>query len=278
MGYDAALRRYLPSLPNSNSARNHRELEGMRSIEALLSELDRLIVEAEDRFGKTNPVLYQYQQLRAAVFLQEALEHNILRSRSTKQTLREIARLTFGVTTVSFGDPLELQESAPCFSFPQEAFSIEYQQALERFRDAISVELTFDTNYQNLLNRFIYVIGPELQWRQCMTQQSITDIFLGNKTQKNAPFHPVLAHDFKLLVACAGEVAFYWKNQEKHPEIVMINNVSGHYRPILCSSQLEALTRTTLKLPRETSVLALANDGFRVSGPIARALTRESSQ
>lgn len=239
------------------------------SVEGLLKVLDQLIVEAQARFGSTNSVLFQYHHLRAACLLQGmAAKSDCHFTISAVETLREIARLAFSVETIFFGEPRTFQGSAPSFSFPKIAFTMEYVRALERFEPLISKALTFSPSHQFLLNRFSYVIGTALQWRHCVVPQAISDVLLGNRNQTFSPFHPVLAHDLNLTVACAGEVAFYWPNQTGQPEIVFINNISGHFRPKLSASELDSLARTALGLSSTTSVFSLANDGFQISGPL----------
>lgn len=249
-----------------------RILQEFLGTEELLRHLNQLILEARDRFGPTNSVLFQYYHLRIACLLKEIDKLDFGTALSVVETLREIARIAFGVEAVCFGRPSDLHNSIVPFYFPKVAFTAEYVGALNRFSPLISKELTFAPSHQHLFNRFSYVIGPDLQLRYFLNPQAVSNVLLGNRDQNLSPFHPVLAHDLGLTVACAGEVTFSWSDSEGGPEVVFINNISGHFRPNLLASEVDALARVALRLTPETSVLALANDGFRVSGPLAEYL------
>lgn len=248
------------------------------TFRAQLAWIEDRIVEARNEFGDTNTVLTHYNYLKLAVLLHQNIGVSGCR-REVLMTMGEISRLTFGIEQVVAVGDREVFDRPPqyCYAFPQAAYDIEYRQASEKFRLTIRDQLEFDPNHQYLFNKFIYVLGLRQEWRYCIIPQSVRTALVGNGDLTTMPYHPILAEDFGLEVSVAGEVAFKWRQGSIQPDVVLANNVSGHFRPRDWRAEdLNRALRRTLSLANSVSILAMANDGFAISGPLEGVLGLDS--
>jgi hypothetical protein len=244
----------------------------------LLADLDRRLRSARREFGPTNTLTSALLHLRAALLIHRAALANDAEAHLFLETLAELSELAFGCASVRLMDPQTCPEKLPHFAFPVESYSEVLANASRVFRTAIHDSLLPLDSHRDLFNRFIYVVGPRLEWRYCSIPQNLTDILLGNHDTSEFPFHPVLADDLELTATCAGEVSFLWGEGEDAPRVLLVNNISGHFRPTWRSTDLDGLIRRALRLRGQTSVLSMANDGWCVSGPLGTTLSRASGR
>ncbi|MBN9658443.1 MAG: hypothetical protein J0H49_09705 [Acidobacteria bacterium] len=251
----------------------------MPTLQTQLALIEERLLDARRSFGDTNTVLTHYNYLKLALLLQDDSVAAEFR-KIILSTLREISRLTFGAEGVAGIRRRAIsQPQRYCYSFPRGAYEVEYRLASARFRSAIRDRLVFIPDHQYLFNKFIYVLGMSFQWRYCLIPQSVRAALVGNGDLTRMPFHPILAEDLGLTVSLAGEVAFRWPIGSAMPDIVFVNNVSGHYRPQdWPTEQLNLIIRRTLSLSDEVSIVSLANDGVAISGPLERRLELSTPQ
>jgi len=186
-------------------------------------------------------------------------------------TLSEIGQLTFQKDSVSFTNvPADPLPNSHVYEFPQIHYTSDYSKSFEKHRQNILTKPHHSAQHTLLLNRFIYVIGTNDEWRYFFFPQSVETCLRGRASVIAYPFHPVLAYDLDLRVAVAGEISFFWKKPNSSPEIIFINNVSGHFRPKdWLSVELDGKIRQILQLTSATSVISQANDGISISGPLS---------
>lgn len=234
----------------------------------LLSEIDRRIIEARSRFKRPDALVNHYYRLKLACLVETYQSAPTPSGWSQiKNVLSSISALTFGAEIVR--DFVEVG-STPVFpiteyEFPTDSYTPDYAASYLKFSHLFSLELVRTKDHESLAHRFIYVVGNSGQWRYCVQPQPIAVTVFGRADVLFYPFHPVLSHGLSDRIYVAGEISFHWQPSEAAPKWVLVNNVSGHYRPKEWSATaLAAYIKHVLRLPDYTFVLSVANDGASV--------------
>lgn len=182
------------------------------------------------------------------------------------ETVAELASLQFETDRVNFG-PAAQNWPALEYSFDAKDFENHYGSVAGKWDGGIQDALSWTCAHQDLFNKFIYVLGKEGEWRYFGNPLPVDVCITRRNDIVHFPFHPVLARDLNFKITVAGEIAFDWHADDEYPQIVYVNNVSGHFRPDdWCAANLAGCLRDSLDLPDTTLVIAIANDGAHVSG------------
>lgn len=113
----------------------------------------------------------------------------------------------------------------------------------------------------NVYSKFIYIIGPNGEWRHFNTPQPMSVSIAGRRNADLFPFHPFLAREFGFDVSAAGEFSLIWPKAEKFPFALYLNNISGHYLPkTLRAMDLLDLVLGTKSSLRKTRILTVCNE------------------
>jgi hypothetical protein len=239
----------------------------------LLSRLDREIAQAKVRFGPKNPLLTFLIQAKLAVFVRDACTGESVARAALIEVIALLSELQFDVSTVKIGISQPPLPQIAAYEFPRRDFDQNYADTVQLWRESVLSKPRWSLEHEGLQARFIYVIGPKGEWRYFPVPQPIDLCITRRNDSRVFPFHPMLALDFDLCVAVAGEISFHWQRGSASPQAIYVNNVSGHFRPDGWSAiALDALVRSSLGLPKCTSVIAVANDGAHVTGRLARLL------
>jgi hypothetical protein len=235
----------------------------------ILHHLDRCIDRAREQHGPSNPLVTHYLQVKLATLLEGGRPHSAM-AVEILATVEGLAELLFETKQVRFGHSNTAE--MPILEFSEEDYARNYGAFEHIFTGGISRRLIWSIEARSLFSRFIYAVGPSYQFRYFSEPQPV-EINITKKNDPSAfPFHPLLAKDFDLRVRVAGEISFIWARELAMPSLVYVNNVSGHYKPHWTSSELAGVIRRALVLDDAVDVIAIANDGANISGPIAQVL------
>lgn len=231
-----------------------------------LHSLDQDIAEAQRRFGKKNPLLTHLLHAKVAFLCRETERTGMGFDRLLHETIARICVCQFDChKVVSCQAPAAWPEHS--YVFDADDYARSYATAASLWKPGVRSRLEWTPSHQDLFNRFIYVIGKNGEWRYfCKPLPTVVSITRRNDVSR-FPFHPVLAEDLGLEVQVAGEIAFMWNPGKPYPSAVLVNNVSGHFRPDgWRAAELASCIRSVLCLPDAATVIALANDGGHISG------------
>lgn len=242
---------------------------------ALNERLEKLIIESDLKFDKINPVSTFYRFLRLCNYLYEDVWNEKSKIEFEK-TYNDFHSILFYSSRKKDFDYSEISKSGQVFyQFPKKKFNNLYKEHIDKYKDDCHSNISFDNNHKHLHNRFIYIIDSKLKFNYYRIPQPIDNFVIGNKDVTAFPFHPMLAINTELKVFCAGEISFFWKKHNKYPNIVFLNNISGHYKPTLISpKKLNETSREILKLPKTTSIVCFTNLGIEISGSLKTKLKK----
>ena len=233
---------------------------------ASLAELNEEIAQACRRFGPKSPLLTHLLHAKAALLCRDVIQAKAGSIDCLRQVVSQIAVCQFDTDTVAIG-PAPIEWRPLHYDFSRSDYTKHYAALASRWNSGIRSTLEWTHEHRDLFNRFIYVIGRNGEWRYFSQALPISIVITRRNSVERFPFHPILANDLDLAVAVAGEIAFRWEPEMACPSAVLVNNVSGHFRPEgWKAADLAGCLRSTLGLPTETLIIALANDGAHISG------------
>ncbi len=233
---------------------------------AALGELNDEIAKAARRFGPKNPLLTHLLHAKAALLCHDVMHVGSESVDNLCQIVSQIAACQFDTGSVVIG-PAPVKWRNLNYNFSRSDFTKHYAALASRWEPGIRCALEWTPQHRDLFHRFIYVIGKNGEWRYFCEALPISVSITRRNNIERFPFHPLLANGLNLAVTVAGEIAFQWEPEQPFPSAVLVNNVSGHFRPEgWRSADLAGCVRSVLGLPAETLMIALANDGAHISG------------
>ena len=235
-----------------------------------IEQIDACLAEARHRHGYASPLAAYYLQIRLAALLESSDVGEC--AVEIAATLRELGSLLFQTRRfLSGAAPAAFPQA---IAFPENAYAQHYARFASAHRTKVAAGLQWTPEHRSLFHRFIYAVGPRGQFRYFTEPQSIEISITKRNDPARFPFHPMLAVDFDLKVLVAGEISFVWPAASYQPVRVYANNVSGHYKPSAwTASALDACLRRALLLDDSVDMITIANDGARISGPLAALMT-----
>ncbi len=224
------------------------------------------------KFGKKNPLASRLAEIKLAIIATEAAKGDSTSAgfrAPLHSALLELADFLFEVPSLRHDPPLSEPRASRLYTFPLDIYRNIYQPIW----DAVTFETSCtidDVRGSTLLEKYIYVIGPNRQFRYHPIAQPIDVSIIGRNHPKTYPFHPFLATEFGLTILVAGEFSLQFATRDGDCTVLYVNNVSGHYKPShWTATELAQLVRLALCLTSSTTILAVANDGASISGPLA---------
>lgn len=245
-----------------------------------LSEIEKCIDQTIKSLGHLNPVLTQYYYIKLSYLIQSRGKDDAFFPMIV-ETIETIENFIFSINKISILDkwiPSTDLRVIPDldYSFYKDYYKKHYLKYLDIYKLNISDRFVKNGYGQDLLDRFIYVIGGNGEFRYYNKPQPVKMGIVANKDIDIFPFHPILAHDFDLKISVAGEICFMWPLNSVEPDVIMINNRSGHYMPVdwKCKD-LSLLIRRVMNLNDTVSVISFTNDGACVSGRLATEISEK---
>ena len=237
---------------------------------ALLERQEQLL---RAKFGDVSLVLSHVLFLKLVFVVQAVVLGEENAAEHLFPILHEYAIFHQGHLTVLGGEESshhpELNYTSETYAFPSEIYKRDYLEAGQKYRHKIQSSISFSQNTSLLFYKTIYVVGQGEELRWYPEPQATEAILLGRQNTTMYPVHPMLAEDFNLSVALAGEMSFFWLDGQDLPAVVFVNNTSGHYLPIHWTAKQVALyMRRVLALNNSVSIISKGNDGIAISGSI----------
>lgn len=149
------------------------------------------------------------------------------------------------------------------YRYPARSYSEKYEPTARRLRHRFLHSIRDCKGQRTLFERLPYVLSASGGWRSDSVPLSVSRILLGRDANiDQCVFHPMLAEDFALEIAIAGEACFAWNQNDQWPSVMIINNTSGHFMPMdWDASAMLGFLRGAAHVPRETTVFCVTFRG-----------------
>lgn len=179
------------------------------------------------------------------------------------QFIDELTGQLFDCRSLSIIDEIESTSSkSDVFLFSKTDYWETYSGCWNGLEKRISSSVLTFRGCTDPFAKFIYVVGPNAEWRHFSLPQPLAVTLAGRRDPSLFPFHPFLSTDFDFSVIAAGEISILWKQSQRHPEMIYLNNVSGHYKPkTVKSTDLVQIANRQFGDLRRSKILAVCNDG-----------------
>ncbi len=191
-------------------------------------KIDLRIDLVKKRFGRENPLLTLLIETKI-VYELGRLNFSHVRLR---RDIHELAEQLFGkYNRIQVLNTVTPQVDHTIYQFSRNDYDRIYAKRWEGLNKNVSSHISDLRGNMNAYLKYIYVIGPNGEWRHFMTPQPMSVSIAGRRDANLFPFHPFLAREFGLKVCAAGEFSIYWQPDNNIPSHLYLNNISGHYKP-----------------------------------------------
>ncbi len=151
------------------------------------------------------------------------------------------------------------------YSYDLKKYDLNYKSIAHTFVPNILQSTVYSTNYKNSCNKFNYIVSVNGEMYIYNIPKTVSQILSPPKPYEY-PNHAILAGEHKLEVIVAGEISFLWDHPSETPDLIIVNNISGHFRPLDWTCQdLGKLVKKIFKLSEDKLVIAFANNGCFIS-------------
>ena len=223
------------------------DAETISSYLSRIDEIDQRISAVTKRFGQKNPLL---TLLIEAKLLTE-LKRPSLNLRQVEKLSGELsAQLYRSSSKFSAVNRPTRKRTDSLYGFLREDYETSYANCWRELDQLVSAGLRSLQGNTNVYSKFVYIIGPNGEWRHFNSPQPMSVSIAGRRNADLFPFHPFLAREFEFDVSAAGEFSLIWPKADKFPYALYLNSISGHYRP----KSLRALDLLDLVLGTKTSL------------------------
>lgn len=243
-----------------------------QAMEDIVLRVRELLNQANATFGPRNTASGLYRLLELHVLLYE----DCWTSERVEKFTQAFWRLHWSMYDSSPKglDNVGLHHSGRIFyGFDRKYFAEHYEKFCAQYSKLITRRVQYVPSHGFLHNRFVYTVNIDYTWKYFPIPQPISNFLLGNKDASAFPMHPFLATDTNLDVFAAGEISFYWLPADDHPRIVLLNNISGHYRPTkLHPEDLVHLVKTIHEWSDDISIIGITNRGGHIAGTLGNVI------
>jgi hypothetical protein len=234
------------------------EVETSGSYLYRIDEIDQRILAVRKRFGHKNPLL---TLLIEAKLLTELKRTSLKLCQVQKLSGELAAQLYQSSSKFSAVNRPKHRKTNSLYGFLSEDYESLYADCWSKFDPLVCAELRSLQGNTNVYSKFIYIIGPNGQWRHFNSPQPMSVSIAGRRNADLFPFHPFLAKEFEFDVLAAGEFSLIWSKADEFPYVLYLNNISGHYKPKdLRALDLLDLVLSTNTYLGKTRILAVCNE------------------
>lgn len=216
-----------------------------------IAEIDRRISLAKAHFGKRNLLIPHLMEVKLITLLLEP-------------SLDELSITTCASTLHRYIFPPDEKS----IGISKRQFNIiDYEEEYEDLWSEYESELSKSTkSFRGNINpyeKYIYVVGRGSKWRHLTAPQPIEVSVSGRRNPEKYPFHPFLSREFNHDVIAAGEISVIWNKSNPSPDMIYINNISGHFKPSwITSDDLYSIAEQIFPYTRKSRVMSICNNGY----------------
>jgi len=228
------------------------------TLEKINNEIEASII----KYGEINIKRTYLHHLKLIAAWKEYGKSNVLR-----ESVKELFQSLF--SNISFIDTDDSNGSyEKIYSISEDNFYSMYSDDELSLMGEIKGE-SYD--FSNLIgitngfNKYPYIITSSNDVRIYCKPQSMRRSLLGVLDEDFYPSHAHIASAYDFDVKCAGEMSIIWPDENEYPEIIVLNNLSGHFLPkdVNCD-WLHSFAKKNLTNCSETCIITITNNGYKI--------------